>query len=218
MDNRTPSGDRREQRANSPEAKAQHEKEQQERLNQVSPKMRKKLQLPEPKESVAENASRREIKNSAKGRTSYDSTSSGIIIPFFNRNVTPYATESSGPKFNLVPIAKQKDLMINHARIYAQQEYDRIMEIVTVLEKQAQEIKRRLEVTDAVHAAEYQFQPVMGKEYWLVWESRKEKTLLVLTGPLDWSTGVPNTYNYITQVRYMGSYMDGNRQIKNLIK
>ena len=109
------------------------------------------------------------MNNSAKGRTSYDSTSTGLFIPFFNRNVTPYATESSGPKFDLIPVTKQKDIMINHARIYAQQEYDRIMELVAVLEKQAQSIKRRLEVTDAVHGAEYNFQPVLGNCYWIVW-------------------------------------------------
>ena len=145
-------------------------------------------------------------KNSAKGRTSYDSTSTGSLIPFFNRNVTPYATESGGPKFDLIPVTKQKDLMINHARIYAQQEYDRIMELVAVLEKQAQQIKRRLEVTDAVHGAEYNFQPVLGNCYWLVWEKRKEKTLLVLTGPTDWNTGIPDTYEYVAQVRYMGDH------------
>jgi IS4 transposase len=144
--------------------------------------------------------------NSANGVSSYDSTSTGSIIPFFNRNVTPYATESSGPKFDLVPVTKQKDLMINHARMYAQQEYDRIMELVSVLEKQAQQIKRRLEITDAVHAAEFQFQLVMGNCYWLVWEKRKEKMLLVLTGPLEWNTGVPLDYTYISQVKYMGDH------------
>ena len=92
--------------------------------------------------------------NLAKGRTSYDSTSTGALIPFFNRNVTPYATESGGPKFELIPVTKQKDIMINHARMHAQQDYDRIMELVMVLQQQADQIKRRLEVTDAVHAAE----------------------------------------------------------------
>jgi hypothetical protein len=144
--------------------------------------------------------------NIAKGRESYDSTSTGSMIPFFNRNVTPYATESSGPKFDLVPVTKQKDIMINHARMYAQQEYDRIMELVAVLEKQAQQIKRRLDVTDAVHAAEYQFQVVMGNCYWVVWDRRKEKTLLVLTGPNDWATGVPLDYEYQMQVKYMGDH------------
>jgi len=144
--------------------------------------------------------------NIAKGRDSYDSTSTGSMIPFFNRNVTPYATESSGPKFDPVPVTKQKDIMINHARMYAQQEYDRIMELVAVLEKQAQQIKRRLDVTDAVHAAEYQFQVVMGNCYWLVWDKRKEKTLLVINGPNDWATGVPVDYEYQTQVKYMGDH------------
>jgi len=144
--------------------------------------------------------------NLAKGRDSYDSTSTGTIIPFFNRNVTSYPTEAGSVKFDLIPVEKQKDLMINHARMYAQQEYDRIMELVAVLEKQAQQIKRRLDVTDAVHAAEYQFSPVMGNAYWLVWEKRKQKTLLVHTGPKEWSTGIPEDYEYITQVKYMGDH------------
>jgi len=144
--------------------------------------------------------------NSAKGRTSYDSTSTGMLIPFLNRNVTPYATEAGSVKFEMVPVTKQKDLMINHARMFAQQEYDRIMELVAVLEKQAQQIKRRLEVTDAVHAAVYAFQPVMGNVYWLVWEKRKQQTLLTQHGPDDWSSSAPDDYEYIAQVKYMGDH------------
>jgi hypothetical protein len=144
--------------------------------------------------------------NLAKGRNSYDSNVDGTIIPFFNRNVSQYPTEAGSVNFDLVPVTKQKDIMINHARMYAQQEYDRIMELVAVLEKQAQQIKRRLAVTDAVHAAEYQFQIVMGHCYWLVWDRRKEKTLLVLTGPDDWATGVPLDYEYQMQVKYMGDH------------
>lgn len=144
--------------------------------------------------------------NSADGRLSYDSTSTGDLIPFFNRNVSPYPTEAGGPKFDLIPVTQQKDLMINHARMYAQQEYDRIMELVAVLQKQATGIKRRLDITDAVHAAEFQFQLVMGNCYWLVNDQRKEKMLLVQTGPNDWTTGVPVDYEYITQVKYMGDH------------
>ena len=152
--------------------------------------------------------------NSAKGRTSYDSTSTGTIIPFFNRNVSEYPTEAGGVKFELVPVTKQKDLMINHARIYAQQEYDRIMELVAVLEGQAQAIKRRLEITNSVHAAVYQFQPVMGNIYWIVWDKRKEHTLLTQHGPNDWSSSAPEDYEYKAQVKYMGdhTWMEINEQ------
>jgi len=144
--------------------------------------------------------------NMLKGQTSYDSTSTGSVIPFLNRNITPYSTEAGGFKFDLVPVTEQKDLMINHARMYAQQEYDRIMELVRVLEGQARQIKRRLEITDAVHAAEFQFKLVMGRCYWLVWDKRKEKMLLVLTGPTGWSSTAPEDYEYVAQVKYMGDH------------
>ena len=144
--------------------------------------------------------------NVSDGRNSFDITVGNVLIPFFNRNISTYPTESGGAKFDLIPVTKQKDLMINHARMYAQQEYDRIMELVAVLQKQAEQIKRRLEVTDAVHAAEYQFQIVMGQCYWLVWNSRLGKNLLVHNGPKDWSTGIPEDYQYIMQVKYMGDH------------
>jgi hypothetical protein len=146
------------------------------------------------------------MSNVSKGRDSFDSTSTDLTIAFINRNITPYPTEAGGPKFDLVPVTKHKDIMLNNARHFAQQEYNRIMELVTVLQKQANEIKRRLEVTDAVHAAEYQFQLSIGQCYWLVWNTKKQKTLLVHLGPTEWSTGKPDDYEYVTQVKFMGDH------------
>lgn len=144
--------------------------------------------------------------NVAKGRDSYDAELSTGLVAFFNKNITPYPTDVGAPSFDLVPVSKQKDIMINHARIYAQQEYNRIMELVNVLQKQAAGIKRRLDVTDMVHAAEYHFQTVMGQCYWLVWHTRKQKMLLTNLGPDDWSTGAPDDYQYQLRVRYMGDH------------
>jgi len=127
-------------------------------------------------------------------------------VPFINRSAVPYATESSGPKFDLMPVEKQKDIMLNVARMHAQQEYDRIMELVSVLERQAQQIKRRLEITDAVHAAEYQFQIAHGNVYWLVYDSRKNINRLCMRGPEGWSSGSPEDYQYIAQVQWLGDH------------
>ena len=147
-----------------------------------------------------------EKSNSAKGRESYDSKIGDSIIPFFNRNVSPYATEAGGPKFDLIPVEKQKDIMVNVARMHGQQEYNRIMELVAVLQKQAASIKRRLEITDMVHAAKYEFQTYHGKIYWLCYDHRKELSRLVHHGPNDWSTGAPEEYEYICQVKWLGDY------------
>lgn len=144
--------------------------------------------------------------NSAKGRESYDSNIGNALIHFFNRNVTPYATEAGGPKFDLIPVEKQKDIMVNVARMHAQQEYDRIMDLVKVLQKQAEELKRRLDITDWVHSAKYDFQTYHGNTYWLVFDTRKQFTRLVITGPTEWNTGKPVDYEYICKVKWMGDY------------
>ena len=144
--------------------------------------------------------------NSADGRLSYDSTSTGGLVKFFNRNSSPYPVDIGGPSFDLIPIEKQKDRMLNVARMHAQQEYDRIMELVSVLERQAAQIKRRLEITDAVHAAEYQFQIAHGKNYWLVYDTRKNINRLCMRGPEGWSSGPPEDYQYIAQVQWLGDH------------
>jgi len=81
-----------------------------------------------------------ERSNVLKGRDSYDAELGGNLVTFLNRNVTPYPTEAGGPKFDLIPVEKQKDIMVNVARMHAQQEYDRIMELVTVFQRQAASI------------------------------------------------------------------------------
>ena len=90
--------------------------------------------------------------NSADGRDSYDSTSTGDLIQFFNKNVTPYPTEVGAPKFDLIPVEKQKDIMVNVARMHARQEYNRIMELGAVLQRQADDVRKRLDITDLVSA------------------------------------------------------------------
>ena len=147
-----------------------------------------------------------EQSNSANGRHSFDIAAGNTLVNFFNRNVTPYATEAGGPKFDLVPVEKQKDIMLNVARMHAEQEYNRIMELVAVLEKQAADIKRRLDITDMVHAAEYDFQVYHGQLYWLAFDHRRKVNTLCRLGPEDWATAPPQEYEYICQVQWLGDH------------
>jgi len=144
--------------------------------------------------------------NSAKGRTSFDVSTGNTLVNFFNRNVTPYPTEAGGVKFDLVPVTKQKDIMVNVARMHAQQEYDRIMELVAVLQRQADDIKRRLDLTDMVHSAVYDYQLYHGQTYWLVQDHRKNCIRLVSHGPNDWNTGPAPEWEYICAVKWLGDH------------
>ena len=144
--------------------------------------------------------------NQADGRNSFDAKVGNVVVEFFNKNVTPYPTEVGGPKFDLIPVEKQKDIMVNVARMHAQQEYNRITELVEVLQRQAAELKRRLDITDMVHAARYEFQIYHGQTYWLVTDHKKGGTRLTHHGPTDWTTGAPAEYEYICQVKWLGDY------------
>jgi len=114
--------------------------------------------------------------------------------------------EVGAPKFELVPVQSHKDHMINAARIYAQQEYERIMQLVRVLQNQADSIKRRLDVTDWVHAAEYQFTIYQNRVYWLARDHKKGVTRLLLNSPTNWACGVPEHWEYICPVKCLGDF------------
>ena len=121
-------------------------------------------------------------------------------------NHIAYPMEIGAQKFEPIPVEKQKDIMVNVARMHGQQEYDRIMELVAVLQKQASDLKRRLDVTDWVHSAKYSFQVYHGQSYWLVFDTKDKKTLLVHLGPKDWSSSPPNEYEYLAKVKWLGDY------------
>lgn len=127
-----------------------------------------------------------------------------FVVPFINRNVSEYPTEVGSAFFAPVPIKEQKDVMLNIARANAEQEYQRIMNLVEVLQKQAEDLQRRLLITESVHRAKYNYKPVVGNTYWLV-ETDKE-TILSHLGPNDWSTGSPKDYKYISKVKFLGDF------------
>lgn len=144
--------------------------------------------------------------NIAKGANSKDEQIGELTVAFINQNSTEYAVTVGGPKFDLVPVKQQKDIMLNVARLHAQQEYNRIMDLVKVLQKQANQIKRRLEITDAVHGAVYAFQVYHNQIYWLTFDRKISNTRLVTLGPTDWTTGPPEEYEYIARVKWLGDY------------
>lgn len=146
------------------------------------------------------------MSNSAKGRNSFDADIGNSVVAFVNRNVSPYPTEAGSVKFDLVPVESQKDLMVNAARMHAQQEYDRIMELVSVLQRQADDIRQRLDITDQVRAAKYNFQTYHGQYYWLLTDTKHNCTRLSHLGPADWATAPPAEYQYICRVQWLGDY------------
>jgi hypothetical protein len=82
------------------------------------------------------------------------------------------------------------------------------MELVEVLQQQAAEIKNRLDLTDMVHAAKYDYQLVHGNTYWIAYDHKKQHTILLGTGPTEWSSGsCPNkNWEYLKAVKWLGDH------------
>ena len=66
--------------------------------------------------------------------------------------------------------------------------------------------KRRLDITDMVHAARYEFQIYHNQIYWLVNDHKRGGTRLTHNGPNEWTTGIPDGYEYVCQVKWLGDY------------
>lgn len=130
----------------------------------------------------------------------------GLVVNYMNRASVQYPTELGGQSFDLVDIVHEKDQMVNIARIHAQQEYDRIMELVDVLQKQAEGIRHRLSMTDKIRDAEYSFVPKPGNSYWIVWDNSSTIYRLSISGPESWSLGPPENYSYVAQVQMLGDH------------
>lgn len=66
-----------------------------------------------------------------------------------------------------------------------QERMDMILEQMRVLAKQAQEIKDRVQISESIYAANINFQPLMGKRYYLYRRKNGENTLSLI-GPKEW--------------------------------
>ena len=142
--------------------------------------------------------------NLLDGRHSKDLEVDNLLVPFINRNASTYPTEIGSAAFAPVPIKEQKDIMLNVARANAEQEFQRIMDLVEVLKKQANDLEQRLLLTEKIHQAKFNFKPVVNSIYWVVQVDTDQ--ILTPLGPNDWSTGAPNNYKYMYKVKFLGDY------------
>ena len=121
------------------------------------------------------------------------------------RSSLPYPMELGSPAFAPIAIEKEKDILLNTSRLNAKQEYDRIMEQVNVLKRQAEALQNRMQVSEIMHHCEYSLRVVHGNLYYVYYNTYKNKNVLSMNAPNRWSgISAPEHYTYIMTVRLMG--------------
>ena len=82
--------------------------------------------------------------NVLKGRNSKDANIGGELVAFINHSSSEYPVEVGAAFFAPVNVQEQKDLDLNVAKEHAKEEYNRIMEMVAILQEQAKKLAREL--------------------------------------------------------------------------
>ena len=108
-----------------------------------------------------------------------------------------YPMDIGAPAFAPVAVKEEKDKNLNTAKLHAKQEYERIMEQVDVLRKQAESLMNRLNVTELILDAECTFNPIYDKPYSLYFSEHKQKNVLLMLAPHEWSSGTPDNLKFI---------------------
>jgi hypothetical protein len=124
----------------------------------------------------------------------------------FKKSIVPYGLDRGAPKFDIIETKTKKDQHYNLAVQQAQKEFENLKQIADVINKQAQQIKERLEITELIYNAERTFTPVVGARYWIIKDTKKNNIKIVVLGPNDWSTNPPENYQYISEVVIIYQY------------
>lgn len=86
----------------------------------------------------------------------------------------------------------------------AQMQIDQIAEQMKLLAKQAQSIKDRVEVSQEIFAAKYDFKPIVGKHYYL-YEMASGQRRLSFIGPDEWGPKGA-TMTFIAKVKLLADH------------
>jgi len=120
------------------------------------------------------------------------------------RNSLPYPMEIGAPAFSPIPVDKEKDILLNIGKHHAKQEYDRIMEQVEVLKRQADALVNRLGVSEVMHKCVYGIKPYHGKTYYVYFDSYKGQNWLSMIHPRKWCAGPGKNNTFVMAVRMLG--------------
>ena len=96
-----------------------------------------------------------------------------------------------------------KSQALEAMREQAQMQIDQIAEQMKLLAKQAQAIKERVQISQEIFAARYDFKPIIGKHYYL-YETAKGERRLSLIAPDEWRGHKPMTY--IAKVKMLSDH------------
>lgn len=144
------------------------------------------------------------LKVTQEGTNKTQGTFKNIEIYHKQMSVLPYASSVSG-----VAIRPTKEGVIKHKALSAMEDQtnmqlDQIRQQIELLAKQAQEIRKRKELSMMIYDAKLSFKPQIGHIYHL-YEKKDGNHLLSLIGPNEWGQSGP-FQQFISSVKLLADH------------
>lgn len=120
-------------------------------------------------------------------------------------SVLPYAASVSG-----AVIRPTEEGVIRHKALTAMEEQtnmqlEQIRKQVELLALQAQEIRKRKELSEMIYGAKLNFQPVIGQNYHL-YEKADDQLVISMVSPREWGGGTGPFKRHIAKVRLLADH------------
>ncbi|WP_216368623.1 DUF2452 domain-containing protein [Limnovirga soli] len=144
------------------------------------------------------------LKVTQKGFTPDHNAFTNVQLYHKQLSVLPYASSVGS-----VAIKPTEEGLIKHNALLAMEEQtnmhlDQIKQQIELLARQAQEIRKRKELSLMVYQSKLSFQPVIGQTYHL-YEKHDNSYLLSLISPAEWGSNSPFK-NFIASVKLLADH------------
>ncbi|PBQ34884.1 hypothetical protein CNR22_11515 [Sphingobacteriaceae bacterium] len=120
-----------------------------------------------------------------------------------NPGILPYAHTIGSIVVNPEDVGKIKSRALSAMHEQTTRQLQQIQKQVEVLIHQANELKRRVEISEKIYTAEVAFEPFIGQTYFLY--KRGGQYRLMLIGPDSWGK-IPETLEYISTVKLLSDH------------
>ena len=110
-----------------------------------------------------------------------------------NPHLLPYAHTVGGSVIKPIDKGRTKGLALDAMYEQSDMQLDQIREQVALLVHQAEQIRRRVDISEKIYKADMGFKPIITKKYHL-YEDKKGKWVLSLIGPNEWGKTCPITF------------------------
>ena len=120
-----------------------------------------------------------------------------------NPHLLPYAHTRGGVTVKPIDKGRVKGRAVTAMYEQTDIQLDQIREQIELLAQQAQEIQRRVEISEKIYLAEMNFEPIISKIYHLYLRD-SGKHVLSMVAPKEWGKNPP--YEFVSTVKLLADH------------